>query len=275
MSVSVGSDTSEPKEKRGINSIRVGFRLIRALLDADRPMTLTELSRAAGMPTGQAHLYLVSFAGEGLLLHDSRTGSYSLGPTALRLGLGAMRRMDVLDLSQEVIDALSARTGYNCYVSVWSGLSPVLVQKSESAESIFPVALRLGGVVPLLSTVAGLVYVSMLDGPELDEAIARERAGASGRAAAFVERVAEEKMDEIRRRVREQGCATSDLLARPASSAIAVPVFDYQKRVSCVIGLVGPPGVMDLSLDGKSVAAVLEAASTLADRIAGSITPPR
>ena len=44
----------------------VGFRLIRALEARGRPMSLTELAKTVGMPASQAHLYLVSFAEEGV-----------------------------------------------------------------------------------------------------------------------------------------------------------------------------------------------------------------
>jgi DNA-binding IclR family transcriptional regulator len=48
----VGKDE---KERRGIQSIEVGGTLLQALAAQGRPMALSDLARAAGMPPGRAH----------------------------------------------------------------------------------------------------------------------------------------------------------------------------------------------------------------------------
>ena len=92
-------------ERRRIQSVAVGFRLIRALEAASAPMSLTQLAAAADMPTSQAHLYLASYLHEGLVHQDPGTNRYQLGPFALRLGVAAMRALDVVALAREELDA--------------------------------------------------------------------------------------------------------------------------------------------------------------------------
>ena len=48
------------KERRGIQSIEVGGQLLLALAENGRPMSLGDLAKAARMPSGKAHPYLVS-----------------------------------------------------------------------------------------------------------------------------------------------------------------------------------------------------------------------
>ena len=55
------------KPKRNIQSIEVGFKLIRALEEAPGPTSLKLLSKRAGMEPSKAHLYLVSFCNLGLV----------------------------------------------------------------------------------------------------------------------------------------------------------------------------------------------------------------
>ena len=117
------SQTRAP-ERRRIQSVAVGFRLIRALEAASAPMSLTQLAAAADMPTSQAHLYLASYLHEGLVHQDPGTNRYQLGPFALRLGVAAMRALDVVALAREELDRLRERTGESAHFSVWSDRGP-------------------------------------------------------------------------------------------------------------------------------------------------------
>ena len=86
------SDKGVPARRR-IRSIEVGFRVIRALLSAQRATPLRDIAAAAGMPPSKAHLYLASFVREGMAYQDPETGHYGLGPFAVRLGLSALRQL--------------------------------------------------------------------------------------------------------------------------------------------------------------------------------------
>ena len=87
------------KERRGIQSIEVGGRLLRALAQSGEPMMLRDLARQAGMPPAKAHPYLVSFSRLGLIEQDQATGRYEFGALALELGLVSLRRLADKDKS--------------------------------------------------------------------------------------------------------------------------------------------------------------------------------
>src|SRR5579883_2626882 len=98
------------KAQQGIQSVEVGARLLRALVDAPRAQMLRDLAAAARMPPAKAHRYLVSLARIGLVEQQLETGLYDLGPFALALGLSAVARLDpvtaagpvLLELRQEI-----------------------------------------------------------------------------------------------------------------------------------------------------------------------------
>lgn len=71
---------SEPRSQRSIQSIEVGFELVRALEVANTPLSLKDLAGTAGMPASKAHLYLVSFKRGGLVTQEPESGRYLLGP---------------------------------------------------------------------------------------------------------------------------------------------------------------------------------------------------
>jgi DNA-binding IclR family transcriptional regulator len=51
------------KERAGIQSVEVGFGLLQVLGEAQGPLMLRDLARAANMSAAKAHRYLVSFQG--------------------------------------------------------------------------------------------------------------------------------------------------------------------------------------------------------------------
>jgi hypothetical protein len=52
---------STDKPRRGIQSVEIGSQLLTALARHVAPMPLRDLAKAAGMSTGKAHPYLVTF----------------------------------------------------------------------------------------------------------------------------------------------------------------------------------------------------------------------
>lgn len=98
-------------EPRRIRSIGVGFRVIRALEKAESPLPLKTIAAASGMTASKAYLYLATFEREGLVRQDPATGHYGFGPSIIRLGLAAIRQIDIVRLAREELDRLRERTG--------------------------------------------------------------------------------------------------------------------------------------------------------------------
>ena len=89
-----GAEADGDKARAGIQSVEVGFALLQVLAQGPGAWMLRDLAARAGMPAAKAHRYLVSFQRLGLVVQDSRTTRYDLGPAALQLGLSARARLD-------------------------------------------------------------------------------------------------------------------------------------------------------------------------------------
>jgi len=94
-------------KSRGIQSIEVGGRLLRALARIGEPMMLRDLAREAGMTPAKAHPYLVSFSRLGLIERNEVTGRYEVGALALELGLVGLRRLSAVRVAEPKIAALA------------------------------------------------------------------------------------------------------------------------------------------------------------------------
>lgn len=153
---------SEPL-RAGIQSVEVGFALLAVMAMAPGPMMLRDLAAAAGMSAAKAHRYLVSFQRLGLVAQDPQSTRYDLGPAALRLGLASLSRLDPVRLARERVDTLLATTGHTMAIAVWGNQGPTIVHWSEAPQTV-PVSLRLGDVMPLLTSATGRCFAAHMLG---------------------------------------------------------------------------------------------------------------
>src|SRR3954468_14940526 len=164
------------KERAGIQSVEVGFSLLQALGDAPGPLMLRDLARAANMSAAKAHRYLVSFQRLQLVVQDGASTRYDLGPAALKLGLASLSRLDAVKLARERVTLLMEEIGHTLALTVWGNHGPTIVHWEESPQAV-TVNLRLGDVMPLLSSATGLCFAAFVSkeaiAPMLKEEIAR------------------------------------------------------------------------------------------------------
>lgn len=237
---------------RRIQSIEVGFRLIRVLETADGPLPLKDIAMGAGMRPGSAHLYLASFAREGIVQQDALTGHYGLGPAAVRLGLSAIRQMDLVDMAREELEVLRRTTACAAYLSVWGNRGPVIISALNGSNQ-GALAVKLGFVLPVLNSATGQTFLAYLPEDQTAETVAAElrSAGAELKSA---------MPTDIVRRVRELGFAASEGRLSEDFSALSAPVFDYGGTIVATLTILGA-GRMLTGLSRKETLPLLLAAS--------------
>jgi DNA-binding IclR family transcriptional regulator len=253
------------KERAGIQSVEVGFGLLDVLAKAPGPLMLRDLAAAAGMSAAKAHRYLVSFQRLELVAQDSGSTRYDLGPAALKLGLASLSRLDAVKLARERVAGLMETIGHTLALAVWGNHGPTIVHWEESPQAV-TVNLRLGDVMPLLSSATGRCFAAHVSkdaiAPMLREEIARaQKQGRKDVPASMAEVRA--MLDEVRRR---GGSRVVDVLV-PGIVGFCVPVFDSDGHM--VLGMValGPTGTFDPEWDGSAHAPLRAAALQLSSNL--------
>jgi DNA-binding IclR family transcriptional regulator len=236
------------KERAGIQSVEVGFALLEVLSRAPGPLMLRDLAAAAGMSAAKAHRYLVSFQRLELVVQDAGSTRYDLGPAALKLGLASLSRLDAVKLARERVAALMEQIGHTLALAVWGNHGPTIVHWEESPQAV-TVNLRLGDVMPLLSSATGRCFAAYLSRdaitPLLKEEIARgQRQGRADVPATLAE--ARALLDEVRRR----GAARVVDTLLPGIVGFCAPVFDSDGHIALGIVALGPSGTFDPAWDG-------------------------
>ena len=225
--------------QRRILSIGVGFRIIRYFVETEGYRTLKDIAAATGMPPGKAHLYLASFVREGMIHQDPVTGCYGLGPYAIQIGLAAIRRNDVIALSQSVCAELRDATRCAAYVSVWGETGPVIAYRQDGQQQ-GSMTIRIGYVLPLLFSATGRVFLTHLPAsvtkPLLRPASLQRPVGGPRLGAAAIARLVRETVA----RVRAAGYATSESQINAGFFAMSAPVLDHAGEIAAALTIIGP-----------------------------------
>ena len=236
------------KERAGIQSVEVGFSLLEVLGKGPGPLMLRDLAAAAGMSAAKAHRYLVSFQRLQLVVQDAGSTRYDLGPAALKLGLASLSRLDAVKLARERVAGLVERIGHTLALAVWGNRGPTIVHWEESPQAV-TVNLRLGDVMPLLSSATGRCFAAHVPkeaiAPMLKDEMARARKQGRTDVPASMAQV-RVLLEEVRRR----GAARVVDTLLPGIVGFCAPVFDSDGHMVLGIVALGPTGTFDPAWDG-------------------------
>lgn len=252
------------KERAGIQSVEVGFALLDVLAQAPGPLMLRDLASAAGMSAAKAHRYLVSFQRLNLVVQDANT-RYELGPATLRLGLATLSRLDAVKLARERLPTLMDQTGHTLALAVWGNRGPTLVHWQE-APLAMPVSLRLGDVMPLLSSATGRCFAAFIaHGGAADKAqpmIEAELALARKLGRSDLPSTAAQ-VQAMNNETRAQGLGRVINVLLPGISGFCAPVFDADGHLALGVVSLGSTATLDTDWAGPVAQALRTFAAQL------------
>jgi DNA-binding IclR family transcriptional regulator len=236
------------KERAGIQSVEVGFGLLQVLGDAAGPLMLRDLARAANMSAAKAHRYLVSFQRLQLVVQDAASTRYDLGPAALKLGLASLSRLDAVKLARERITLLMEEIGHTLALAVWGNHGPTIVHWEESPSAV-TVNLRLGDVMPLLSSATGQCFAAYAPKEAIASMLKEEIARAQKQGRSDVP-IAMADVRALLDQVRQRGASRVVDTLLPGIVGFCVPVFDSDGHVALGMVALGPAGSFDAEWGG-------------------------
>ena len=255
---SLPPEASSDKERAGIQSVEVGFALLDVLAQAPGPLMLRDLAAQAGMSAAKAHRYLVSFQRLGLVVQDAATTRYELGPATLRLGLATLARLDAVKMARERLPALGEQTGHTLALAVWGNHGPTLVHWQESPTAV-PVNLRLGDVMPMLSSATGRCFAAFLG-----HGVGSDRAQAlMAQEMALVRETGRQdvpgtpaELQRMLEETRQQGLGRVRNVLLPGISGFCAPVFDADGHLALGVVSLGSTATFNVDWDGPLATAL-------------------
>ncbi|HMV19769.1 MAG: IclR family transcriptional regulator [Betaproteobacteria bacterium] len=262
--------TKGPRQRQGIQSIELGFDLLRTLSAAGRPMMLRDLAAGAGMPPAKAHRYLVSLLRVGIVSQDPSSGRYDLGPAALELGLAGLGRLDPVRLAGPVLEALCESLNETVALAVWGNRGATIVRIVDAGGPI-TVTLRAGTVLPLHNSATGRAFAAFHRSPFVRRILDEELQQAAARAKVAIttlRRQLERNLTEIRTR----GLSRATGSLTPGINGFSAPVYDHTASMVAAITSLGPVGEFNVEWDSPAALAMLDSAASLSSSLGyGSI----
>lgn len=257
-------EAPDEKSQRAVQSVEVGGRLLLALANSASSLGLKELAERAGLTPSRAHPYLVSYGRLGLIEQDA-TGKYDLGPSALKVGLACLQRLDPLQAAEPVIRALAAKTGHAVALSVWGNLGPTVVRLIEARQPLH-VSLRIGSVLSLFDTATGRAFAAALPVDRLQQAVAGPL-GDLLPAETFRARLKE--LDAIRAETREHGISRALGSPIPGVNAFSAVAFDLEGAPALVLTVTDQQDRLPGTWKNPAAQALREAAKVVTVRLGG------
>lgn len=220
----VEAENGRAKRSTTIQSISIAARFLDILAKSEGAMALGELARRAGTGTSTAHRYMQSLVLEGLVAQDRTTGRYDLGPAALHIGIGALRRIEPVEVAARLMKSLASRIAASCGVAIWTERGPTIVRWYRSSDFMVS-TVSLGDVLPLDNTATGLVFQAFLPAERIEAARRMQPSSFRGKPPEA------DVLEEVRR---EGGADLKEHLFSLLTGK-AAPVFDAQNEIACVV----------------------------------------
>jgi len=242
--------TKKGRRSTTIQSVSIAARFLDILANAEGPLALREIAKRGQTGTSTAHRYMQTLVKEGFVAQDVANGHYDLGPAALSIGIGALRRIEPVEVAARHMKALSLRLAASCGVAIWTERGPTIIRWYRSAHFVIS-TVALGDVLPLDKTACGFVFQAYLPSERIKAARKLQPARFRGTMPTNA------TLDAVR----EAGGADLSEHLFSLLTGKAAPVFDAQKEIACVMTTVSAIDAANAQGHGKELFAAARAAS--------------
>ena len=201
-----------------------------------------------------------SLSQEGLVAQDPSTQHYYLGREAIQIGLAALRQADPIRLGEPALIRLREELKVTCFIAVMGNKGPTVLRFEEPGLPV-TINVRAGSVLPMLWSATGQVFLSYMDDLALVALADEEFVSGSKEQRASLH--GKNPIEQLRKKVRKNGCAVINDTMLRGISAVAAPIFDYTGKLTAVLTALGATGGFDASADGVIATHVMRKASDI------------
>ena len=135
--------------------------LLDVLSRHQRPMSVSDIARAAGIPKSSAHSLLATLVNTGLVYRMSDTRDYILGSRLVELGSRFLEGIGLLELFSDAARVFVEATSETVQLGRLENTEVVYLARVEGARPI-QLASRVGTRIPASTTAMGKAAMSML-----------------------------------------------------------------------------------------------------------------
>lgn len=143
---------------RGLRSVSNALRVIEAIVEADRSLSVSEVAQRLGLGASSTHRLLSTLVGAGFARQDPDR-RYGVGPTLARIGARSAAPPLLRDAARPVIRWLARASGESAHLAVLDGMSVVSIDHVAGTHP-GDVGHVVGARLPAHATALGLALLA-------------------------------------------------------------------------------------------------------------------
>lgn len=228
------NNDTDQRHPKGSTVTRV-LDILRAIADADRPVSPTEIAEKLDIPKASVHRLCATLEEHGYLKTRLNGRGLQAGHQLNQLAVGILSASPLQAQRRAILTELSEEIGETCNIAVPDGIEMIYYDRAETRWPV-RVSLQIGSRVPACSTASGKMYLSTL--PEVQ----RERLLANIRLKAYTPNTLlslSELRDELAV-IARRGYSLDNEEFMEGVVAMAVPVLDLNGRLYATLSFHAP-----------------------------------
>ncbi len=283
------------ERRQSVQSADTVVAVLKGLARLGGRATLTALASSIDENPAKLHRYLVSLIDGGLVIQDPVSQHYILGLDTMLIGLAAMHQADPIRIAEPGLIALCEQLQITSFIAVMGNKGPTIVRMEEPMLPV-TVNVRVGSVLPLLTSATGRVFLGMHDEPLVRRmaneefsryvhsrrVLAPQGADDSQGLSFNPEQVDIPELGEsldtligkVQQDISRYHCTTVIDTNLKGISAVAAPIFNFAGQVAAVVTVLGASGSFDATLTGPTANTVRDQAQRISRQLGFVDGPP-
>lgn len=220
-----------------VQSIERALTLINTIVDAQRPLSIAELSQAAGLAPSTIHRIIQTLAARGYIHQDLATKRYDIGPEIVEISRSLYLRYDLVRRVRPYLQDLVDLTGETAHLAELYGTSAMYLSQLEPL-SMVRMFTTPGSIAPLYCSDVGKLFLADLPPARVTDII--HKTGLRPRTPHTI--TSPDDLDAALQVVREQGYAVDDEEREIGVRCLSAPILNGAGKVIAAVGIAGSSG---------------------------------
>lgn len=199
-------------------------------------LTVVEISKRLGYTQSKTYRLVRTLMRYGLIQVDNGTAQYSLGLSALRLGLVAQQKFNIATIARPYMKELSQITKETVLLTAVNGRKGIVLERVESEEPIRCSIFQPGATIPLHCGASSKVLMAYLTEEEWNRVINKE-----GLTRFTPDTITDENQLKAHlKEIKKKGYAISDQEVDRDVRAVAAPILNGAGELLAGLSITGP-----------------------------------
>ncbi len=243
------------------HSVIRSFKILCSFDEQHPEMTIAEISKRTGSSQATIHRFMLTLEEIGAVARN-KNGRFQLGMLIADLGGRILQSQVLTNIVQPYVDSIVEKFDETVHVAIQTSDLVTYIGKGESTRSL-KIGTYIGKQLPAYCSGVGKMLLSGLTDEALNAYISR----INFRQLTYRTITEPEPLRLEIQKVRQQNYAIDDEEAEEGLRCIAVPIYDFNKRMMASISISGPTTRLDLKNMDNYLTELNKAAEQLSQKV--------